>query len=177
MERAGGMIGGRILSAITPVLLGALGALAANFPISFLGNLVPPPLLSLMPLYFWGIVRPDLMSPFWAFMLGLLEDFLSGPGSPPGVWAASYVAAYAFLDSQRDVLAGLSGLGALMGFALTALVACVSAYLIVDVYHWRVQPLAPVLAELAVTVIAYVFAVVILGGIHRRVVGPLRSDF
>jgi rod shape-determining protein MreD len=175
MERVGTLMSGRILSAIMPVLLGVLGALVANFPISFLGNLVPPPLLSFMPLYFWGIVRPDLMTPFWAFMLGLLEDFLSG--GPPGVWAASYVAAYAFIDNQRDTLAGLSGLGALLGFGLAALSACASAYVIVDIYNWHWQPLAPVLGELAMTVFFYMFAVFFLGGIHRRVVGPLRSDF
>ncbi len=175
MERAGNIMGGRVLSSILPVSLGVLGALVANFPVSFLGNLLPPPLLSFMPLYFWGIVRPDLMSPFWAFMLGLLEDFLSG--GPPGVWAASYVAAYAFLDNQRDMLAGLSGIGALTGFALSALVACASAYLIVMLYHWRLEPIAPVMAELVTTVLFYVFAVFLLGGIHRRLVGPLRSDF
>jgi len=91
MERAGNLMGGRILSSITPAMLGILGALIANFPVSFLGNFVPPPLLSFMPLYYWGIVRPDLMTPFWAFLLGLMEDFLSG--GPPGVWAASYLAA------------------------------------------------------------------------------------
>ncbi len=175
MERMGGLMSGRIFSSIVPVSLGILGALIANFPVSFLGNLVPPPLLSFMPLYFWAIVRPDLMTPFWAFALGLLEDFLSG--GPPGVWAASYLAAYAFVDNQRDMLAGLSGVGALVGFAVAAFVACVSAYLIVDVYHWRLQPLAPSIAELAITVVEYVFAVFALGAIHRRVVGPLRSEF
>jgi rod shape-determining protein MreD len=160
---------------MVPAALGVLGALLANFPISFLGSLVPPPLLSFMALYFWAIVRPDLMTPFWAFALGLLEDFLSG--GPPGVWAASYLAAYAFVDNQRDMLAGLSGVGALVGFGVAALTACASAYLIVDIYHWQVQPIAPVMAELAVTVIEYVAAVFVLGAIHRRLVGPLRSDF
>jgi len=175
MERAGGFLNSRILSAMIPAGLGILGALVANFPISFLGNHIPPALLSFMPLYFWGIVRPDLMSPFWAFALGLLEDFLSG--GPPGVWAASYVAAYAFIDNQRDMLAGLSGVGAITGFAFAALVACASAWLIVGVYFWQFQPIAPVMGELAVTVIFYVFAVFLLVRIHHRLVGPLRSDF
>ena len=175
MERMGSLMGGRIFSSMVPVSLGILGALIANFPVSFLGNLVPPPLLSFMPLYFWAIVRPDLMTPFWAFALGLLEDFLSG--GPPGVWAASYLAAFAFVDNQRDMLAGLSGVGALVGFAVAALVACASAYFIVDIYHWQIQPLAPSIAELAITVIEYVAAVFVLGAIHRRVVGPLRSEF
>jgi len=40
--------------------------IVANFPVSLLGGLVPPPLLGFMPLYFWAMVRPDLMTPFWA---------------------------------------------------------------------------------------------------------------
>lgn len=175
MERVGSIMGGRILSAIIPVGLAILGVLVANFPISVLDGAVPPPLLALMPLYFWAIVRPDLMSPFWVFLIGVLEDLFSG--GPPGVWAASFLAAYALIDSQRDMLAGLSGVGAIMGFAFTALTACGTAYVIVGVYYWHLPPLAPVLAELAMTVFLYVFAVFVLGSIHRRLVGPLRSDF
>jgi len=175
MERAGNFMAGRIFSAIIPVALGILGVLVANFPVSLFGGLVPPPLLAFMPLYFWAMVRPDLMTPFWAFTLGVLEDLLSG--GPPGVWAASFLAAYFLIDRQRDMLAGLSGVTAIIGFAVTALVACASAYCIVSIYDWKVLPLAPVMAELAMTVIVYVFAVFLLGGIHRRLVGPLRSDF
>ncbi len=98
---------GRIFSSIIPVALGILGVLIANFPVSFFGGLVPPPLLAFMPLYFWAMVRPDLMTPFWAFMLGLMEDFFSV--GPPGVWAASFLAAYFLIDRQRDMLAGPVG--------------------------------------------------------------------
>jgi len=175
VERAGSIMGGRILSAIIPVGLGLLGAMLANFPVSFLGGLVPPPLLVLMPIYYWAIVRPDLMSPFWIFVLGVLQDLFSG--GPPGVWAASFLATYALIDNQRDILAGLSGVSAIVGFAISALLACGSAYFIVAIYFWHLPPLAPVMAELAMTVFVYVFAVFLLGVIHHRFVGPLRSDF
>lgn len=175
MERVANIMSWRILSNLIPVTLAILGVLVANFPVSFLGGHVAPPLLGFMPLYFWAIVRPDLMTPFWAFFLGVLEDLLSG--GPPGVWAASFLAAYALIDRQRDMLAGLSGVGALVGFAIAALTACISAYAIVSILNWTLLPLAPVMGELAVTVILYTFAVFILGGIHRRLVGPLRSDF
>jgi rod shape-determining protein MreD len=175
MERATNLVSLRILANIVPVALGILGVLVANFPVSFLGGHVAPPLLGFMPLYFWGMVRPDLMSPFWAFVLGFLEDVLSG--GPPGVWAASYLAAYYMIDSQRDMLASLSGVGALTGFAVAALIACFSAYVIVCLLSATVLPLAPMLGELAITVIVYVFAVFVFGAIHRRLVGPLRSDF
>jgi rod shape-determining protein MreD len=147
----------------------------ANFPVSFLGGLVPPPLLVLMPLYFWAVVRPDLMTPFWIFVLGVLQDLFSG--GPPGVWAASFLATYALIDNQRDMLASLSGVGAIVGFAVCVLVCCGCAYLIVGIYYWHLPPLAPMMAELAMTVFVYVFAVFLLSFLHHRFVGPLRSDF
>jgi rod shape-determining protein MreD len=168
-------MGGRFLSAITPVGLGLLGVMLANFPVSILGGLVPPPLLVLMPIYYWAIVRPDLMSPFWIFLLGVLQDLFSG--GPPGVWAASFLATYALIDNQRDMLASLSGIGAIVGFSVSALLACSSAYFITSIYYWHLPPIAPVMAEMAITVFVYVFAVFILGSIHHRFVGPLRSDF
>src|SRR5689334_18273138 len=133
MERADILMPGRILSSITPVLCGLLGSLISNFPISFTGGAMPPPLLALMPVYFWGLVRPDLMTPGWAFVIGLVEDIFSG--GPPGAWTASFVATYAVIDYQRDVFAGFSGIGAVLGFATAALVAYFTAYVVVSLSH------------------------------------------
>jgi rod shape-determining protein MreD len=174
MERVGSIMSSKLLSSMVPVLFGVLGVLAANLPISFLGGWVPPPLLSLMPVYFWCLVRPDLMSPGWAFAIGVLEDIMSG--GPPGIWAASFVATYAVIDRQRDAFAGLSGWGAVLGFATAALVACGTDYLIVGVYYARLVPLAPYVKEFFVTVLFYVPMAFMLGFVHRRLVGPLRSD-
>lgn len=175
MERLSGTIGGRFFAAIIPVLLGLVGAIATNMPISVLGPWMPTPLISLMAVYFWCLVRPDLMTPTWAFLIGLTEDILSG--GPPGVWAASYVATYAVINRQRDAFAGLSGWGALLGFAAAALVACSTAYVVISFYHWRLLPPSPVVSEFAMTVLCYLPAVFVLGAVHRRFVGPLRSDF
>jgi len=175
MERAANIMAGRFLSSIVPVAFGILGVLIANFPISILGGLVPPALLVFMPLYFWAMVRPDLMTPFWAFVLGILQDLLSG--RPAGVWAASFLAAYFLIDRQRDMLAGLSGIGAVAGFAVAALTACLTAYAIVAVYYWHLPPAAPMLLQLAMTVLFYIPGVVLLGFVHRRLVGPYRSEF
>jgi hypothetical protein len=37
--------------------------------------------------------------------------------------------------------------------------------------------IAPIVAELAVTVLFYIPGALVVGVIHRRLVGPLRSDF
>ena len=175
MERLSGIFGGRSFAAVLPVSIGFVSAILANVPISFLGSWIPTPLLSLMVVYFWCLVRPDLMSPGWAFMIGLMEDILSG--GPPGVWAASYVATYAVIDRQRDAFAGLSGLGAILGFATAALIACGTAYVVMSFYYWRLLPISPVVSEFAMTAVCYVPAVYLLGAAHRHLVGPLRSDF
>lgn len=175
MEHAGNIMGGRFLSSSVPVALGVLAVIVANFPVSILGGLVPAPLLVFMPLYFWAMVRPDLMTPFWAFALGILQDLLSG--GPPGVWAASFIGAYFLIDRQRDMLAGLSGIGAIAGFAVAALAACLTATVIVGIYYWHLPPIAPMLLQLGMTVLFYIPAVVALSFVHRRLVGPYRSDF
>jgi rod shape-determining protein MreD len=174
VERAGFQTGTRILANAIPVSLALIGVMVANLPISFTGNHVPAPLLGLMPVYFWCLVRPDLMTPAWAFLIGLAEDLLA-PGAP-GVWAMSFVTAYAVIERQRDAFASLSGIGAILGFATAALICCGTAYLIVSFLSWRLLPLAPTMGELAATVVFFVPVASFLSMIHRRLVGPLRSE-
>ena len=84
MDRAGNIVGGRLLASIIPMMFGIVGAFVDNVPISVMGPWIPSPLFSLMPLYYWCLVRPDLMTPAWAFLIGATEDILSG--GPPGIW-------------------------------------------------------------------------------------------
>lgn len=165
----------RFAAALVPLLCGLLGVIIANIPISFVGGVVPPPLLGLIPLYFWCLVRPDLMTPAAAFAIGLLEDVMSG--SPPGVWTLGFVAAYAVVARQRDSFAGLAGVAAVLGFAAAAMAACVVATLAVGLLQARMPPLGAVVAELAMTVAAYIPGALLVSSLHHRLVGPLRSDF
>ena len=175
MERSGfTSTAGAIVAVITPFLCSVIAVALANMPVSLLGGLVPPPLFALMPVYFWCLVRPDLMPPALAFAIGILEDLFSG--GPPGVWAAAFVATYAVVDRQRDTFAGLSGIGAILGFAAAMLVASITAYIIVSIYYGLLPPIAPLVVEIAVSVLFYVPAAIALGFLHRRLVGPQRSE-
>src|ERR1041385_5348572 len=98
-----------VASAVVPFLCAIMGVIASNMPIAVFGGSLPPPLFGLMPIYFWSLVRPDLVPPGVVFIVGLAEDLLSG--GPPGVWTASFVVSYAFVDRQREAFAGLTGLG------------------------------------------------------------------
>jgi rod shape-determining protein MreD len=161
------------LGAAVPVFCAVAVAVIANMPISFSGGLLPAPLLSLMPVYFWCLVRPDLMPPWAVLLIGLLEDLLSG--GAPGVWAASFVVAYALVDRQRDSFAGLAGIGAILGFALALFAACATAYLIATLTHWHAQPVGGLIVEFGVTTLYYIPGIAFLGFLHRHFVGPLRS--
>jgi rod shape-determining protein MreD len=173
-DRTGTMNALKYLSALVPLACGLICVVIANIPISLLGGVVPPPLLALVPVYFWCLVRPDLMTPAATFAIGLAEDLMSG--GQPGVWTLAFVLTYALVARQRDSFAGLSGLGAVLGFSAAALTACASAYLTVALYYWHLPHLGPILSELAVTVVFYVPTAYVIGAVHRRLVGPLRSD-
>jgi rod shape-determining protein MreD len=170
-----GMTFQSVLGAVIPFFLGVICVIIANVPVSVTGGIVPPPVLALMPIYYWCLVRPDLMPPFAVLIIGILQDMFSG--SPPGVWTASFVAAYALVDRERESFAGLSGVGALLGFAAAMLTAAATAYVIVAFYYMHLPPVGSLLLEIAVTVIFYIPVALLMGVIHRRLVGPLRSEF
>jgi rod shape-determining protein MreD len=164
-----------VLGAMIPFFLAVLLAILANVPVSVSGGIVPPPVLALMPIYYWCLVRPDLMPPFAVLIIGILQDMLSG--SPPGVWTVSFVAAYALVDRERESFAGLSGVGAILGFAAAMLAAGATAYAVVAFYYWHLPSAGPILLEIAVSVVFYIPIAFLMGLIHRRLVGPLRSEF
>jgi len=175
VERLGGFGSGKLLANIIPVLFGLIGVAMTNLPFSALGSWVPSPMYALMPIYYWCLVRPDLMTPGWALLIGVAHDVVSG--EPPGIWAASFVAIYAVIDRQRDAFAGLSGFGAILGFATATLAACSAHYLIFSLYRWQFMPVTGSIKEFAVTSLLYIPVVVVLAYVHRHFVGPLRSEF
>jgi rod shape-determining protein MreD len=163
------------VAAVTPFLCGLLGAALANIPISILGGLVPPPLFALMPVYFWCLMRPDLMPPWAALMIGATEDLLSG--GPMGVWAASFVVVYLIVDRERDAFAGLAGIGAILGFGSALLVACGVAYSIVALTYGRLLPIEPLILTMVTSIVFYFPALALLNLLYHRFIGPLRSGF
>jgi rod shape-determining protein MreD len=168
----------RTLVAVVPMAAGLAGVLIANIPVSILGGLVPAPLFALVPVYFWCLLRPDLMTPAVAFSIGFAEDVLSG--GPPGIWTLAFVLTYALLSRRRDSFAGLSGLAAVLGFAAAATFACAVAYVTVTALNLlsdlHLPPLVPVVSELMMTVLFYVPATLVTGWLHHRLVGASRSD-
>ena len=101
------------------------GALFYAAPLGLGGDL-PAPWLPLIPVFFWAAMRPDLARAAAAFAVGLFQDFISG--GPLGVWALTYLAAFALLATQRDALTGQAGGAIWIGFVFFVLLAGVVAF-------------------------------------------------
>ena len=162
----------RLLGSLLPALSAVLLVVLVNLPMSLTGGLFPAPLLALTAVYFWALVRPDLMPPFLVLVVGLLEDLLSG--GPPGVWATGFMAAYALVDRQRENLAGLAGAAAVLGFAAAMALAAAATFVLTWIMYLRQPPLAPLLLAIVFTVLFYPPVAMILGWLHRRAVGGVR---
>ena len=173
-DRASSLMAGRFLVGVLPLMAGFFAVMLSNIPVALVGGLIPAPLLGLIPVYFWCLVRPDLMTPAAALTIGFAEDMMSG--GPPGVWTLAFVLTYAVVARQRDSFAGLSGLGAVLGFSTAALITCFVAYGVVAISYGHMPPLGPIVGELVMTVLFYIPGAYMVGAVHRRFIGPLRSD-
>jgi rod shape-determining protein MreD len=179
LERVGTPTRFRFLVGLTPLFCGLACTFVTNIPVSVLGGLVPPPLLALVPIYFWCLLRPDLMTPVAVLAIGFAEDLLSG--GPPGVWTLSFVGTYALISRYRDSFAGLAGLAAIVGFAVVATFACAVAYSIVAALAFitpggHSPPVGSSISELAMTVLFYAPAVLVVSWLHHKLVGASRGD-
>jgi rod shape-determining protein MreD len=164
----------KMFASLTPVLMAAFAVVLANLPISFTGGIIPPPLLGLTVIYFWVLLRPDLVPPFAVLMVGLWEDFLSG--GQPGLWTIGYLAAYGITDRQRDAFAGLAGWGVLLGFSIAMFTAATAVYVVGSAVHGGLAPVQPLLLQSLVTIILYPLMALILGVVHRAFIGAWRGD-
>lgn len=164
----------RFFSSLTPAFLAAFAVALANLPVSFSGGILPPPLLGLTVIYFWTLLRADLVPPVLVLAIGLFEDLLSG--GQPGLWAVGYLMAYALADRQRDAFAGLSGWGVMVGFSAVMFGAASVVYMAGSLVYWRLAPIQPLLIQAIITVIFYPLIAVILGLVHRRFVGASNSE-
>ncbi len=64
----------------------------------------------------------------------------------------------------------------MLGFSVAALTACACAYAITALSFWKLPQPGPIVSELAMTVLFYIPTAMVIGALHHRLVGPLRSD-
>ena len=84
---------------VLPIATTVLAALLSIEPLHLDGYAALTPAFTLMATYHWTIHRPDLLPALWLFLIGTIQDLLSG--GLPGETAVTLLLARAIVLPQR----------------------------------------------------------------------------
>jgi len=160
---------GRGLRLSLPVATSLAAVVVATFPVNLPGLAPVMPGFGLMAVYYWAVARPDLQPAAAVFLIGLVQDALTG--SPPGLSSVIFVAAHAFTVSQRTLLFRRSFLLNWFGFAALALGAGFLSFLLASLYYWNLVPVVQMLVHVLLTILVYPVGALGFAQAHRSLRG------
>lgn len=118
---------------LTPFALGLVLVLFSVVPLQVPGFARVVPLLALIAVHHWTIFRPDLMPAYAVFLIGLMQDLLSG--GAPGVNALVFLTVYGVVLWQRRFFVGKSFMITWLGFAIVSAGAVLLSWALVSAYN------------------------------------------
>ncbi len=154
----------------TPGLLTLFLVFFSLAPFNFPGSALMMPPLALMAVFHWGIYRPDLLPGPLVFVLGLLQDVLSG--GPLGMWAAVFLVVHAVMAAQRRFFLGKKFVVEWLGFALVVPVVFLATWLMGSAYVGAFADPGLILIQALLTV-AFYPVMSWLMSVVRRTVGRI----
>ncbi|MDP6883745.1 MAG: rod shape-determining protein MreD [Rhodospirillales bacterium] len=107
------------------------------------------PLLPVMAVYHWAMHRPRLLPTYAVFLIGFLQDVLTG--MPIGVNIVVFLTVYGVVVSQRRFFADKSFLVSWLGFALVAAGAAAESWILVSAIHFAMVDARAVFVQYLVT--------------------------
>lgn len=123
------------------------------------------PAFLLMTVYYWAIYRPEVMPFILVFILGLLQDILSG--GPPGMNACILLIAYGLVVSQRRFFIGKSFPVIWWGFMLLAAGAGSLAWVLTAILSDTVVAPLPGIFAFLMSIAVYPILTMAFAAIHR----------
>lgn len=111
------------------------------------------PALALIAVYFWTVYRPDLMPQWAVFLIGLFQDLLSG--GVVGVWVLTLLLVQLLVRALRRTFVGASFIAVWMIFAMVALGAEFTAWLLNSAFYLRLVDPEPAMLQAAMTLAVY----------------------
>lgn len=118
---------------LTPFALTVLLVLINVLPLQIPGFARIMPLLPLMSIYLWAVHQPNLMPAIAVFIIGMLQDILTG--APLGINIVSFLVVYGLVVRQRRFLIGKSFAVIWVGFSLVAAGAVLIDWALVSIYY------------------------------------------
>lgn len=126
---------------------------------------VPVPLLPVMTVYFWTLVRPSLMPAPVVFLVGLALDLLTW--TPLGFWALGLLAASGAARVLRPYVAGADFWQRLAGIAAATAVVAAAALIALGASARPIPASWLQLVQLILTIVTYPVVEAILSGLAR----------
>lgn len=150
---------------LVPPLVGVVCILIGVAPSGISGIDAAGPALTLMLVYFWTIFQPHLLPPPAVFVIGLLQDTLSG--APIGLGTLILLGVQQFVARERRVFTARTFGIAWFGFAVVALLATVAGWLLASLHSGRLIEPQAFTMQMLFSVALYPLASWIFGQIVR----------
>lgn len=143
----------RLITGSTPFLIGLVGVVCLALPIRLAEGTIPMPILPLVMIYFWTVYEPEKLPSSLIFLLGLLQDALTG--GPFGLWPMVYLVVQFVVLSQRSYFLGREMKVVWMGFAIVATGAGLLIWLVLCLISRGFLPLSGIMLQILVTICVY----------------------
>lgn len=117
-----------LLVAILPVTITIVMGVIPSLPINLTGWQVLAPNLALAAVFYWAVYRPDLFPLFLAFVIGLIQDVLTGTFL--GVQAILVTMSYLAILTQRRVFYQRHFIMSWWGYAVILAVVTASIWIV-----------------------------------------------
>jgi rod shape-determining protein MreD len=152
---------------ISPVGLTIVLILINVIPTHIPGYAPIVPQLALMAVFHWTVFRPDLL-PIWSiFIIGILQDSLSG--APMGLNTMVYLTIYGVILGQRRFFLGKTFWVEWLGFTIIAAGAAVQAWVLLSAYHVHLIAPGPALFQYFMTIGFYPILAWAMGRWHSSI--------
>ncbi|HTJ64548.1 MAG TPA: rod shape-determining protein MreD [Alphaproteobacteria bacterium] len=154
------------LRKLLPLMISIVFAIVVVLPVGLpqWGILAPP--LLLISIFYWSLVRPDLMPPTAAFLLGLFQDLLTG--APLGLGALVMVLVQWIMRGQRRYLANRPFFLMWASFGPVVFSAAVIDWLLYALFTLHALPILGALTRMVLGFVLFpVVAWVVLIPAHR----------
>ena len=141
------------LRPVLPFALTLLLVLIGAMPLRAPGFAEIAPALPLVSLFYWSVFSRDSMSPPAAFVLGVLNDIVTG--TPLGLSPFVYLVVQGIGASQRRFFLGKPFLVAWWGFSFIAVLAQAVGWALASLLYWKALPATESFFAALMTVAAY----------------------
>lgn len=145
-----------------PFLICVVVCYLLTIPIRVFNLGLPEPVLPLVVVFAWAVIRPSILAPFLVVLLGVFLDLLWG--GPTGLWGVSLLASYGLVLAARPMLTGRGPIMLWIWYGAACLLAFGVGVLITFVRTASIPNLLPLGWQALITILLYPLA----GGLIAR---------